>query len=63
MASDTLIKVHADLQQYWRLLKTLFLVIGNLSFSVAEQVNQGTPYQVKILLSMKFQADPLRRIL
>jgi hypothetical protein len=58
-----LIKVHADLQQRWRLLKTSFLVIGNQYPSVAEQVNQGTPIQVKILLSAKFQADPLQRIL
>jgi hypothetical protein len=54
-----LIKVNADLQKRWRLLKTLFLVIGNQSLSVAKRVNQGTPYQVKILPSTKFQADPL----
>jgi hypothetical protein len=41
----------------------LVLVAGNQSLSVPERVNQGTPYQVKILLSTKFQADPLRRIL
>jgi hypothetical protein len=58
-----LIKVHADLQQHWRLLKTTFKAIGNQSLSVAKPVNQGTPYQVKILLSAKFQADPLQRIL
>ncbi len=45
------------------MLKTLFLVIGNQSLSVAKQVNQGTPYQVKLLLSAKFQVDPLGRIL
>jgi hypothetical protein len=45
------------------LLKTSFLVIGNQSLSVAEWVNQGTPYQVKISLSVKFQVDPLQRIL
>ncbi len=38
-------------------------MIGNQSLSVVERVNQGTPYQVKILLSAKFQADPLGRIL
>jgi hypothetical protein len=59
MAYDTLIKVHADLQQCWRLLKTAFEAIGNQSLSIAEPVDQGTPYQVKILLSAKFQADPL----
>jgi hypothetical protein len=36
--------------------------IGNQSLSVAEPVHQGTPYQVKILPSAMFQADPLRRI-
>jgi hypothetical protein len=45
------------------LLKTSFLVIRNQSLSVAERVNQGTPIKVKILLSTKFQADPLQRIL
>ncbi len=45
------------------MLKTLFKAIGNQSLSVAKWVNQGTPYQVKILLSAKFQADPLQRIL
>jgi hypothetical protein len=59
MAQDTLIKVHADLQQRWHLLKTLFEAIGNQSISVTKQVDQGTPHQVKILLSPKFQADPL----
>jgi hypothetical protein len=54
-----LIKVHADLQQHWHLLKTAFEVIGNQSLSIAEPVDQGIPYQVKILLSAKFQADPL----
>jgi hypothetical protein len=58
-----LIKVHADLQQRWHLLKTSFKAIGNQSLSIAKRVDQGTPYQVKILLSMKFQANPLRRIL
>jgi hypothetical protein len=58
-----LIKVHADLQQRWRLLKTAFEAIGNQSLSVAKPVDQGTPYQVKILLSTKFQVDPLQRIL
>ncbi len=38
-------------------------MIGNQSLSVAEQVHQGTPIQVKILFSEKFQADPLWRIL
>ncbi len=38
-------------------------MIGNQSLSVAKRVNQGTPYQVKILLSAKFQVDPLQRIL
>jgi hypothetical protein len=38
-------------------------VIGNQSLAIVEWVNQGTPYQVKILLSVKFQADPLQRIL
>ncbi len=38
-------------------------MIGNQSLSAAKQVNQGTPYQIKILLSMKFQTDPLQRIL
>jgi hypothetical protein len=38
-------------------------VIGNQSLSVAKRVNQGTSIQVKILLSTKFQADPLWRIL
>jgi hypothetical protein len=37
--------------------------IGNQSLSVAKPVHQGTPYQVKILPSAKFQADPLQRIL
>ncbi len=45
------------------MLKNLFKAIGNQSLSVAKRVNQGTPYQVKILLSTKFQADPLQRIL
>jgi hypothetical protein len=58
-----LIKVHTDLRQRWHLLKTTFEAIGNQSLSVAERVDQGTPYQVKILLSVKFQADPLQRIL
>ncbi len=58
-----MIKVHADLQQRWRLLKTSFEAIGNQSLSIAEWVDQRTPYQVKILPSAKFQADPLRRIL
>jgi hypothetical protein len=38
-------------------------VIGNQSLSVAKRVNQGTPFQVKILLSTKLKADPLWRIL
>jgi hypothetical protein len=58
-----LIKVHADLQQQWRLLKTTFEAIRNQSLSVAKPVDQGTPYHAKILLSAKFQVDPLRRIL
>ncbi len=58
-----MIKVHADLQQRWRLLKTAFEAIGNQSLSIAKLVHQGTPYQVKILLSAKFQADPLQKIL
>jgi hypothetical protein len=58
-----LIKVHADLQQHICLLKTAFKAIVNQSLSVAKPVDQGTPYQVKILLSTKFQADPLQRIL
>ncbi len=41
----------------------MFLVIGNQSLSVAERVNQGTPYQVKISLSAMFQVDPHWRIL
>ncbi len=41
----------------------MFEAIGNQALSVTKQVDQGTPYQVKILLSAKFQADPLRRIL
>jgi hypothetical protein len=41
----------------------MFEAIGNQSLSVAKLVDQGTPYQVKILLSPKFQADPLQRIL
>jgi hypothetical protein len=45
------------------LLKTLFEAIGNQSLCVAKRVDQGTPYQVKILLSTKFQADLLQRIL
>ncbi len=36
---------------------------GNQSLSIAKLVDQGTPYQVKILLSTKSQADPLCRIL
>jgi hypothetical protein len=58
-----LIKVHTDLQQHWHLLKTAFEAIGNQSLFIAKPVDQGTPYQVKILLSAKFQADPLQRIL
>jgi hypothetical protein len=58
-----LINVHTDLQQHWHLPKTTFKTIGNQSLSIAEPVDQGTPYQVKILLSAKFQADPLQRIL
>jgi hypothetical protein len=54
-----LIIVHADLQQRWQLLKTAFEAIRNQSLSLAEPVEQGTPYQVKMLLSAKFQADPL----
>ncbi len=38
-------------------------MIGNKSLSVPEQVNRGTPIKVKILLSAKFQADPLWTIL
>jgi hypothetical protein len=45
------------------LLKTAFKAIGNQSLFVAKPVDQETPDQVKILLSVKFQADPLRRIL
>jgi hypothetical protein len=41
----------------------MFKATGNQSLSVAEPVNQGTPYQVWTLLSMKFQVDPLQRIL
>ncbi len=41
----------------------MFKAFGNQSLSVAEPVDQGTPYQVKILLSTKFQADLLWRIL
>jgi hypothetical protein len=52
-------KVQADLQQRLHLLKTAFEGIGNQSLSVVKLVGQGTPYQVKILLSEKFQADPL----
>jgi hypothetical protein len=58
-----LIKVHADLHQHWRLLKTAFEAIGNQFLPVAKLVDQGTPYQVKIVLSAKFQVDPLCRIL
>jgi hypothetical protein len=53
-----LIKVHTDLQQRWHLLKTAFEATGNQSLSVAKPVDQGTPYQGKILLSAKFKADP-----
>jgi hypothetical protein len=45
------------------LLKTAFKAIGSQSLSVANPVDQRIPYQVKILLSPKFQVDPLRRIL
>jgi hypothetical protein len=38
-----LIKVHADLQENWHLLKTAFEATGNQSLSIAEQVDQGTP--------------------
>ncbi len=39
------------------------MVIGNQPLSVTKQVNQGTPIQVKILLSTKFQVAPLWEIL
>jgi hypothetical protein len=45
------------------LLKTAVEATGNQSLSIAKPVDQGTPYQVKILLSAKFHADPLHRIL
>ncbi len=45
------------------MLKTSFEATGNQSLSIANQVHQGTPYQVKILLSAEFQAYPLQRIL
>ncbi len=38
-----MIKVHADLQQHRRLLKTASKATGNQSLSFAEQVDQGTP--------------------
>ncbi len=41
-----------------QVLKTTFEAIGNQSLSIAEPLDQGTPYQGKILLSPKFQADP-----
>jgi hypothetical protein len=41
----------------------LVLVAGNQSLSIAEQVNQRTPYQVKILLFPKLPADLFWRIL
>jgi hypothetical protein len=37
--------------------------IGKQTLSLAEPVQQGTPFQVKISPSAKFQADPLQRIL
>ncbi len=58
-----MIKVHAVLQQRWHLLKTSSKSTENQPLSVANQVQQGTPYQVKILLSAEFQANPLQRIL
>ncbi len=39
------------------------MAAGNQSLSINKRVDQGTPYQVKILIFTKFQADPLWRIL
>ncbi len=59
---------HFDQSQCWSSTALAFTedcikMIGNQSLFIAKPVHQGTPYQVKILPSAKFQADPLQRIL